>query len=206
MDKRRVYISSVLVMLGIAVCVWTTIKPGEKKVVIESEESSSSVAASDEETAQTKRIFPVYIGGAVNKPGVYQIENEIYLYLLIDLAGGFSEEADTEYIDRVYLIDHPQSIHIPRVGEISDKGESVPTLGDISVDGSGNNSGEEKTDINHAGVSELCQLPGIGTKTAERILSYRETNGRFEKKEDIMKVSGIGESKYEKIKDLIFAG
>ena len=49
-------------------------------------------------------------------------------------------------------------------------------------------------------------MPGIGEKTAEKILQYRETNGSFKTKEDIMKVSGIGESKYEKIKDLIFAG
>ena len=60
-----------------------------------------------------------------------------------------------------------------------------------------------KIDINKATLQELVQLKGIGKTYAERIIEYREKNGKFEKVEDIMKVKGIGQKKFEAIKDLI---
>ncbi len=57
--------------------------------------------------------------------------------------------------------------------------------------------------INNAGISELVRLPGIGVKTAEKIISYRQEKGLFTRKEDIVKVKGIGKSKFDKIKNMI---
>lgn len=64
-------------------------------------------------------------------------------------------------------------------------------------------SGDEMININTASVSELSDLPGIGEKIAERIIEYRTRNGDFEVIEDILKVSGIGEKKFEAIKGSI---
>ena len=61
-----------------------------------------------------------------------------------------------------------------------------------------------KLDLNKATLQELVQLKGIGEKFAERIIEYREKNGKFGKIEDIMKVKGIGQKKFEAIKDLIY--
>jgi competence protein ComEA len=57
--------------------------------------------------------------------------------------------------------------------------------------------------INTATVKQLKAIPGIGKKTAERIVQYREKNGPFKTKKDIQKVKGIGLKKFEKFKDLI---
>ena len=62
----------------------------------------------------------------------------------------------------------------------------------------------KKVDLNNATLQELVQLKGIGKKYAERIIEYREQNGKFAKIEDIMNVKGIGQKKFEAIKDFIF--
>lgn len=61
-----------------------------------------------------------------------------------------------------------------------------------------------KIDLNEATVQELVKIKGIGQKYAERIVEYRENNGRFEKIEEIMNIKGIGRKKFESIKDTIF--
>ena len=71
-------------------------------------------------------------------------------------------------------------------------------------------SGEEPAfgciDINTADAEALCLLPGIGEKTAEKIIAYREENGPFAYDEELMAVSGIGPVTYENIKHYICAG
>lgn len=62
-----------------------------------------------------------------------------------------------------------------------------------------------KININKAGFKKLITLKGIGAKTAIRIIDYREENGLFFSREDIMQVMGIGQGKYDKIKDYIIA-
>jgi len=57
--------------------------------------------------------------------------------------------------------------------------------------------------INTAGIEELVLIPGVGEATAEAVISFREQNGRYEKIEDIMKVAGIKQAKFETMKDFI---
>ena len=64
-------------------------------------------------------------------------------------------------------------------------------------------SDTSKINLNEASIQELVKVKGIGQKYAERIVAYRENNGKFKKAEDIMKVKGIGQKKYESIKDTI---
>ena len=62
---------------------------------------------------------------------------------------------------------------------------------------------EKEININTATQTELETLPGIGPSTSSKIISYRKENGKFKTIEDIKEVSGIGDAKYENIKDLI---
>ena len=207
MYKRRIVIAVFLVVAGIAVCAWTSLTSQKKSVVVESSVSISESAFEAENTDLQVTSFPVYICGAVNTPGIYEIESPLYLYQLIELAGDFSETADADHIDRVYLIDHAQSIYIPSIEDtmVSEtEHEFYSPSGERNMEAG--RSGEGKVNINTACKEELMTLPGIGEATAQKIISYRETNGRFTSEEEIMKVSGIGESKYAQIKDLIFTG
>lgn len=210
LDKRRIIISCVVIVLGLVVYAFKTwvVKDKREEIVIETT-SGTSVSVTSVPESSPERRSPVYICGAVESPDIYEVELPVYLYELIDLAGGLLADADKEKIDLVYRIDGPQSIYIPFFEETSEMTDRVwnefysllPTSWmetkeeDVSLLGSVN--------INTAGISELCTLPGIGEKTAESIVAYREEHGPFSDGKDIMQVSGIGSAKYERIKDYI---
>jgi competence protein ComEA len=63
---------------------------------------------------------------------------------------------------------------------------------------------EKSINLNSASIEELVQLPGIGEKTAEKILQLRQKRGKFAKLEELMDVSGIGEVKFNKIKNFLY--
>ncbi len=80
----------------------------------------------------------------------------------------------------------------------------ISTIGSVPVKTQAPGTVESKlVNINTAGSEELQTLPGIGPKTAEKIIQYRTANGPFEKIEDVMKVKGIAQGKFSKIKDKI---
>lgn len=205
MDKRRLFITLVLVGLGIAACMITTFRTKQKQVTIETEESSpqSLSHTEDTETLQTEnRTFPVYICGEVKSPGVYQIEGSVYLYELIEIAGGLKDQAAVDHIDMVYLITSEESVYIPSIDDVTEKPESSGFIfPGKEEEETGQQSG--KVNINTADEDELSSLSGIGEKTAEKIIRYREEHGPFQTTEDLMNVPGIGESKYALIKDSI---
>jgi len=62
---------------------------------------------------------------------------------------------------------------------------------------------EETININTADINRLMRLPGVGPKYAERIIEYRQVHGGFEKAEDIKNIKGIGDKKFEKMKDMV---
>ncbi|MBT9130789.1 MAG: ComE operon protein 1 [candidate division WS2 bacterium] len=131
----------------------------------------------------------VSLAGAVNNPGVYTLKAGDRLYQVIELAGGFTEEAATENVNLARLLIDEDHIYIPKKGEVTDNPSSPTTGGKIN--------------INTATQVSLETLPGIGPALASRIISYRQTNGPFKTIEEIKEVSGIGDKRFEDIKDLI---
>jgi len=140
--------------------------------------------------------IPVYLVGAVRQPGIYQIKKGTYLYQLVEQAGGLTDDAAKDRINLAMRLDANQLIRIPTQTE-ADNG-LVPIPDESTTIG-------QKTcvDINQATLEQLDQLPGIGPATAQAIMAYREKNGPFQNTEDLMKIPGIKESRYEALKDLI---
>jgi len=128
----------------------------------------------------------IRITGGIFDPGVYQVPLAISMLDLIEVAGGLTIEADIEKIDFSATFYENTSIHIPLIDEIN---PGLPNQSDGLIN------------INVATLEELQTLTGIGIILAERIISYRETNGPFDSIESIMDVSGIGESIYDQIKN-----
>lgn len=156
---------------------------------------------SDENIKEESKI-KVHITGEVRNPGLYELEEGSRILDIINLAGGITPEANLDKVNLAYQISDGQKVKIPSI-----KDEEV---GNYIFENSGENVIEEdknntKIDINKADLNDLITLSGIGESTAQKIIDYREKNGKFKKIEDIKNVSGIGESKYNQIKDYIKA-
>lgn len=136
----------------------------------------------------------VHITGAVNKPGLYGLEDGSRLNDLINLCKGLKKDADINKINLSMKLKDQMRIHILSVDE---KNEKEPSSKDNF-----NFSDSSKININKASLEELKSLPGIGEKRALDIIAYRESNG-FNSIEDLKNISGIGDKSIEKLKDLV---
>jgi competence protein ComEA len=147
----------------------------------------------EEEIEDTSLVID--IKGAVELPGVYEMQSGARVHHLIDEAGGLKSEADERSINLAAPLEDGMVIYIPKVGEVE---ESLITALPVGQEGD-----KEKVNINLATSDELQSLTGIGPSKAEAIITYREENGPFKAPEDLLEVSGIGEKSFEKIKEEI---
>lgn len=161
-----------------------------------------------EDKNEKDNIIIVHITGAVKKTGIVKLIQGARIYDAIEMADGSLEEADLSKVNLAYILEDAQKIYIPFKGEINENSEEqeyiTSDFGNTSGIIQNTNKGEsEKVNINTANQTELETLPGIGTATAEKIIDYRNKNGKFNSIEDIQNVKGIGQSKYENIKENI---
>ena len=144
------------------------------------------------EDKHDEKIF-VDVKGAVKHPGVFETTKDKRVKDLIEEAGGLLDDADTSTLNLSQKVKDQMVIYVLKHGEkpkqISDSGTSSSS-GDV-------------ININTANLEQLMKISGVGKTKAEAIISYREKNGDFKKKEDITKVHGIGKATFEKIKDKI---
>ena len=143
----------------------------------------------------------VYICGEVAAPGVYELSEDSRIYEAVDAAGGFTENAARESVNLASKVSDGMQITIYNKEEAA----SLPAGSGSAVgnNGQGGTSGSGLVNLNTATKEELMTLKGIGEAKAEDIIRYREKSGGFKKIEDIMKISGIKEAGFQKIKDNI---
>ena len=186
------------------------------------EEASDALADNTEKTENIEtndsQSFVVYVAGYVNNPGVYELSAGSRVIDAIDAAGGYSKEAYDNYLNLASLISDGQMIYVPSEEEVESgsiergvasgaDGSGVGGVTGGNGGGNGGNSSDSGTlvNINQASKEELMTLPGIGESKADKIIAYREENGRFSTPEGIMEISGIKDGLYNKIKDKICA-
>lgn len=142
----------------------------------------------------------VYVTGSVKRPGVYEVPSDSRVHFAVEMAGGFSPMADPEGINLAEKLSDGAHIRVPAKGETA-----ANVSGNASVS-SGAVVPNGRVDINRATVAELQTLPGVGPKTAEAIISNRETMGRFIQVDDLMRVKGIGPKRMEQLRELVIVG
>ena len=161
-------------------------------------------------TAPSPAETTVHVDGAVVSPGVYALEgasprvNDAVL-----AAGGLLPDADTSPLNLAATISDGDKVHVPTREEVASGVVASPAaVGSLDAlapgtKGGGGAAGEGIVNINAATAAELDELPGVGPSTAAAIVEDREANGPFSSVEDLMRVSGIGEKKFAKLKDRI---
>lgn len=151
---------------------------------------------------ETSKLIYVQITGAINSPGVYELKEGLRIFEVIEMAGGTLDNACTDAINMARPVKDEMVIYVPTKEEV-DKGfleETSYAYEDYTLE---ENSSQTKININTATLEQLMELPGIGETKANQIIDYRTEKGGFKSIDEIMNISGIKQSSYDKIKDMI---
>ncbi|WP_069649251.1 helix-hairpin-helix domain-containing protein [Caloranaerobacter ferrireducens] len=201
--KKEQIVILILVVCIISVVSIKLIRSNEIKIDevgqdINNIEDTENVNTSEKniEEENIDKTIMVHISGEVYRPGLVILKEGDRVIDAVNAAGGLKEEADLDRINLAKKLVDEEKIYIPKKGEesfTSNSQENVVASTNVST---------SKIDINNASLNELMDLPGIGKVLAGRIIEYR-TKNRFNDIEEIKNVSGIGEKKFEAIRDLI---
>lgn len=158
-------------------------------------DAGSTKAQSSEALPQAS--VTVYVTGAVNKPGVVTLAEGKRVSDAVNACGGMLPTADANRVNMAQALKDGQKILVPEKEQMQQDNSSKG--------GNGGNSGKDNklVNINTADAQTLDTLPGVGPSTAQKIIDYRTTEGEFQSIDDLKKVKGIGESKFNKLKDRI---
>ena len=169
-------------------------------IIIQDIDRKNALKVNNKEANQESNKIAVYISGAVKTPGVYYLDKNARVYNLLDICGGIAENADITKLNLAQKLVDEDKIEVPVKIE---KNESDSDSEETTVDDENISEENQLVNINTASETELTTLNGIGEATAKKIIDYREKNGKFDTIEDIMEVPGIGESKFNNIKESI---
>jgi competence protein ComEA len=173
----------------------------------------------------------VHVAGAVRKPGVYSLPAWSRVIDAVKKAGGATPQADLDAINLADKLQDTEQVRIPYQGRNQPSAEHPPTPepGRDPRSSGGHSQGRYPfveggtvapveplssrggsvsggvVNLNTAGAEELDSLPGVGPKTAEAIMQFRQEHGAFQRPEDLLNVKGIGPAKFEKLRDKITA-
>ena len=164
---------------------------GTEELPVEAGTEQTEQIEQTEKSKDTKRSVWVYVCGSVNHPGVYELSEGSRITDAIEAAGGMTEEAADTYLNLAETLSDGQKIEVPS----QEEAEVLTEAGKTGAAGLVN--------LNRATEEELMTLSGIGASKAKEIIRYRETKGGFGKPEDLMKIPGIKEGVFHKIRDQI---
>ena len=174
---------------------------------IQTNEVVEEIAEEKEKTiSEEEQKIIVHITGAVVNNGIVEVKESARINDVIEAAGGVTDDADLRNVNLAYAVKDGQKIYIPSKND-KENTENLEIISDEAGTDIINKGDEEQTsgkvNINTSTKEELQTLSGIGESTASKIIIYREENGKFKAIEDIKNVPGIGDAKFENIKDKI---
>ena len=215
LNKKQKIIFGIIIIFMVAIIIYyiySTLNNAEYDTEDISTNSSLAVNNTEiqnisiEENVTEAEEILVHVSGCVKEEKIVSLPDGSRVNDAIEAAGGLTKEADLSNINLAYILEDGEKIYIPKKGEeIPENNSSSMLSPSTSVTSSSSSSSKNtsKVNINKATEAELETIPGIGPSTALKIINYRNENGKFKSIEDVKNISGIGDSKYEKMKDYI---
>jgi competence protein ComEA len=169
---------------------------------------SPSMAADDPEvTSTTGAPLAVHVAGAVARPGLYHLPGGSRVADALARAGGKLHGADLDRLNLAARLVDGQKILVTRPGELVPPVEMSSGGGGVGMSGAGGDptgaAAGEPIDLNTADLAALDSLPGIGPATARAIIEERTRRGGFRATRDLLRVPGIGEGRFARLKDRV---
>lgn len=190
-NRKKKFILLCVLLLG---CVLTSIT-----AEYFTNEEPVPVISAQTQVKSKEQLITVYVSGAVARPGLYELPAGIRAQEAVEAAGGFTEAANQEKVNLAKKLKDGSQVNVPAL-----KGSKKAITGTNASAGTASIGSQQKqaglVNINTASITELDSLPGVGEVTAQRIIEYRQQHS-FTRIEDIMQVKGIGEAKFNKMKD-----
>ncbi|MDO5409244.1 MAG: helix-hairpin-helix domain-containing protein [Lachnospiraceae bacterium] len=168
----------------------------------EAQKASNASAGEKNPSSELLRVH-VHVCGAVKKAGVYLLSADSIVADAIETAGGVVKGGAADYLNLAEAVSEGDKIYVPFLKELEKTDGKTGEISFAAGDPAQMEESSALVNINTAMQEQLMTLSGIGKTRAEAIIAYRESNGEFQKPEDIMKVSGIKEGAFKKIKDQI---
>ncbi len=147
----------------------------------------------------------VHVLGAVRQPGLFELHDGARVMDAVAAAGGLTESADPAGVNLARVVGDGEQLYVPQLGEAQPGAPPGSPPGSPPNGGAAGGAGAPvgPLNLNTATVADLDTLPRIGPALAQRIIDYREANGRFRSVDDLRSVTGIGEKTFDGLKDLV---
>lgn len=200
--KKEVLKTTIIVIIVILVVIYNFAYKKNKDEEYEDLEIINNENISNTEVREEVDKIKVYVTGEVKFPGVIELESGARIEDAINLAGGTTDKSDLSLINLAYSLEDGEKLYIPNLDE-NFKEQYITKENAEGIVESTNSDNKSKININTGDIAELSNLPGVGSSLAQKIITYRQTNGKFKTIEDLKNVSGIGDKKYESLKEYI---
>ncbi len=194
--KKIEIIGIILLIFGIIYIIKIKIDESNNMDLMLETNTNEIIASSNNEE---KTIIKVHIDGQIKNRGVVELEEGSRLVDAIEKSGGLTEEADTSNINLADILQDGEKVYIYSKQEV----EELKSIGKLNEEIDNTTKKDNKININTATQAELEEITGIGPSLAQKIIEYRESNGKFKDIEELKNVSGIGDKKFESMKSQI---
>lgn len=200
-NKKIIVFILILLICPIGLVIKDKLQSKEDIYVLTEEEEPPQETTQEKEENVTNKNITVYISGEVSKPGIVTLNEGDRLATAVEKVGGTTKKADLNGVNMAIKVQDEMHYIIPKIGEVVKDNTSQVVKDDNT--NQNESSKASQININIATIEELDTLPGVGEATANKIVNYRSENGDFKSIEEIKNVNGIGDKKFEDMKDLI---
>ena len=208
-NKIIIAVGVIIIAITVGIYFYRTTKDNSEIEITEDNLTTNTAVENSNETVEENNKIVVHITGEVNYPGVVVLKEGARVVDAIEAGGGETDEADLSSLNLAYMLSDGEKIYVPNKEETSQESQereyitSAKDNSEQSENGAKSTGTNFKININTAKQEELTQITGIGESTAKKIIEYRTQNGKFKSIEDIKNIPGIGDSKFNAMKEEI---